>query len=342
MPWPTRVPGVSCHWASRRTRPGPSRPWPARWQTAASGSTPAATWTRRAVAGVQRRTLRLLFVTQVISGIGVAIGASVGALLAADMAGIGVSGLAQSAVVIGAALFAVPATAIVRRSGRRASLTLLYGTAAAGAIVVVLAAMAGSVPLLFGGFFLFGGASAAGYQARYAAVDLAPPLLRGRHLSIVVWATTIGAVAGPNLAPIAGTTLAPLGVPVLAAPFFFSALLLALAATVLMLTLRPDPMRVALSLHADTAVRCRSARRAQDPAHDDHEVVHRVDVDDVVAGAEVVERLAPARSAAAAAPGVQEVVHEAVARPAPCPASSPGGSTPPTGSAGRPSGRGAA
>jgi MFS family permease len=205
------------------------------------------------VAAVQRRTLRLLFVTQVISGIGVAIGASVGALLAADMAGIGVSGLAQSAVVIGAALFAVPATAIVRRSGRRASLTLLYGTASAGAVVVVLAAMAGSVPLLFGGFFLFGGASAAGYQARYAAVDLAPPLLRGRHLSIVIWATTIGAVAGPNLAPVAGTTLAPLGVPVLAAPFFFSALLLALAATVLMLTLRPDPMRVALSLHADAA-----------------------------------------------------------------------------------------
>jgi hypothetical protein len=56
------------------------------------------------LAAVQRRTLRLLFVTQIISGIGVAIGASVGALLAADVAGVGVSGLAQSAVVVGAAL----------------------------------------------------------------------------------------------------------------------------------------------------------------------------------------------------------------------------------------------
>jgi hypothetical protein len=38
------------------------------------------------VAVVQRRTLRLLFVTQIISGIGVAIVASVGALLAASCA----------------------------------------------------------------------------------------------------------------------------------------------------------------------------------------------------------------------------------------------------------------
>ena len=75
-------------------------------------------------AAVQRRTLRLLFVAQVLSGIGVGVGLSVGALLAADMAGISVSGLAQSAVVVGAALFAVPATSIVQRYGRRPSLAL--------------------------------------------------------------------------------------------------------------------------------------------------------------------------------------------------------------------------
>ena len=53
--------------------------------------------------------------------------------------------------------------------------------------------MRGSIPLLFLGFFLFGGATAAGLQARYAAVDLAPVALRGRHLSLIVWATTLGA-----------------------------------------------------------------------------------------------------------------------------------------------------
>jgi MFS family permease len=197
------------------------------------------------VAAVQRRTLRLLFVTQIISGIGVSIGASVGALLAADIVGVSVSGLAQSAIVVGAALLAIPATAIVYRHGRRPSLAAAYLIAAAGAIIVVTAATRNSIPLLFLGFFLFGGGTAAGLQARYAAVDLAPAALRGRHLSLIVWATTLGAVIGPSLAPLAGASLAGFGIPTLAGPFFFSALLFVLATLLLLLFLRPDPAVVA-------------------------------------------------------------------------------------------------
>ncbi len=193
------------------------------------------------VAAVQRRTLRLLFATQIVSGMGVSIAASVGALLAAEIAGIAVSGLAQSAMVIGAALFAFPATAIVRRAGRRPSLASGYLVAAAGSLVVVMAAAYNSTLLLFAGFFVFGGAAAANLQARYAAVDLAPPALRGRHLSWIVWATTIGAVAGPNLAASAGVAVQRYGIPPLAGPFSFSAVLLVSAAVILLLLMRPDP-----------------------------------------------------------------------------------------------------
>ena len=198
-------------------------------------------------AAVQRRTLRLLFVTQIISGIGVAVGASVGALLAADLAGVGASGLAQSAIVVGAALFALPATAIVNRRGRRPSLAAGYFVAAVGAILIVTAAVRGSIPLLYAGFFLLGGATAANFQARYAAVDLAPAALRGRHLSLIVWATTLGAVVGPSLAPLAGASVGRYGVPTLAGPFVFSALLFGLATLLLLLFLRPDPLLVARS-----------------------------------------------------------------------------------------------
>jgi MFS family permease len=196
-------------------------------------------------AQVQRRTLRLLFLTQIISGIGVAVGASVGALLAADIAGVSLSGLAQSAAVVGTALFAVPATALVELYGRRPSLAAGYLVAALGAMIVVMAAMRGWIPLLFLGFFLFGGATTAGLQARYAAVDLAPPGLRGRHLSLIVWATTLGAVVGPSLAPVAGTSMAEFGIPTLAGPYFFSALLFTLAIVLLLVFLRPDPAVVA-------------------------------------------------------------------------------------------------
>jgi MFS family permease len=194
---------------------------------------------------IQRRTLRLLFATQIVSGMGVAIGSSVGALLAADLAGIGLSGLAQSASVIGGALAAIPATAIVHRYGRRPSLAAAYGVAAVGALLVVAAATRSSLPLLFLGFFLFGGATAANFQARYAAVDLAPSVLRGRHLSLIVWATTIGAVAGPHLAAPAGVALSSFGIPTLAAPYFFSSLLFIVTGIAVFALLRPDPALVA-------------------------------------------------------------------------------------------------
>ena len=204
-------------------------------------------------AAVQRRTLRLLFITQIISGIGVAVGASVGALLASDVVSVGASGLAQSAAVVGAALLAIPATAIVERYGRRPSLAAGYLVAAVGATIIVTASMNGWIPLLFAGFLLFGGATAANFQARYAAVDLAPVALRGRHLSLIVWATTLGAVLGPSLAPLAGKSLGGYGVPTLAGPFVFSAVLLSLASVLLLFFLRPDPAVVARGMTGHTS-----------------------------------------------------------------------------------------
>lgn len=197
---------------------------------------------------VQRRTLGLLFSTQVIGGVGVAIGLSVGALLAADLAGVGVSGLAQSAAVVGSALLAVPVVRIMRRYGRGPGMLAAYLAAGLGGAGVLAAAAIGSVPLLFAGLFLFGGGTTANLQARYAAVDLAPAARRGRHLSLVVWATTVGAVAGPNLAPLAGSALDGYGVPTLAAPFAFSAVLFGVAGLLLWWFLRPDPLLVARRL----------------------------------------------------------------------------------------------
>ena len=84
------------------------------------------------VAPIQRRTLRLLFVTQIIGGVGVAIGISVGALLAARVAGTAVAGLAQSAGVVGAALLAVPVTRIMNGHGRRPGLVVAYLVGAVG------------------------------------------------------------------------------------------------------------------------------------------------------------------------------------------------------------------
>src|SRR3954463_5994797 len=52
-------------------------------------------------ASVQRRTLSVLFLTQIVGGTGSALGGAVAALLAAELGGVGISGLAQSASVVG-------------------------------------------------------------------------------------------------------------------------------------------------------------------------------------------------------------------------------------------------
>ncbi|GAB3847211.1 hypothetical protein GCM10029963_28250 [Micromonospora andamanensis] len=205
------------------------------------------------VAPIQRRTLRLLFTTQIVGGIGVTIGIAVGALLAAEIAGTAVAGLAQSAAVIGAALLAVPVTRIITGYGRRPGLAVAYLVGALGGVLVVLAAATRWVPLLFLGMLLFGGGSAANLQARYAAVDLAEPDRRARQLSLIVWATTIGAVAAPNFAALADRTTSGWGLPALSGPFAFSAVAFVLAAGVLLLWLRPDPLLTARRLAAARA-----------------------------------------------------------------------------------------
>ncbi|XAN47368.1 MFS transporter [Micromonospora oryzae] len=227
------------------------------------------------VAPIQRRTLRLLVVTQIIGGIGVTIGISVGALLAARVAGTAVAGLAQSAAVVGGALLAVPVTRIMTGHGRRPGLVTAYLVGAAGGVLVVLAAATRQVPLLFLGMLLFGGGSAANLQARYTAVDLAEPARRGRQLSLVVWATTIGAVAAPNFAALADRTTRGWGLPSLAGPFAFSAVAFALTAGVLLVLLRPDPLLTARRLAdaeaapaPDAAPAAADAGRAAGPAAD--------------------------------------------------------------------------
>ncbi len=227
---------------------------------------------RSDAAPIQRRTLGLLFGTQIIGGIGVTIGIAVGALLAARIAGTAVAGLTQSATVVGAALLAIPITRITNGHGRRPGLVVAYLVGAVGAALVVLAAVTRIVPLLFLGSLLFGGGTAANLQARYAAVDLAEPARRGRQLALIVWATTIGAVAAPNFAGLADAVAGGWGLPPLAGPFAFSAVAFVLAAGVLFALLRPDPLRTARRLSvAESMTPPRPAAESTTPPHPEAE-----------------------------------------------------------------------
>ena len=192
---------------------------------------------------LQRRTVALLASGQVLGGLGLGATLSLGALLAAQVSGnAALSGLAATMGTLGAASAAVPLAALAGRRGRRPALGLGSILAAGGAVLAVVAAATVIFPLLLLALALLGCASAVNLQARFAASDLSSARHRGRDLSLVVWSTTIGAVAGPNLVGPGEVVGAALGLPTLTGPFIFTLVAQLLAATVYWVGLRPDPL----------------------------------------------------------------------------------------------------
>jgi len=190
--------------------------------------------------------MRVLLLSQVLAGAGLAAGVSVGALLAQEMLGsTGSAGLPAALLTLGSAVAALLVGRLSQASGRRPGLAAGYAVGAIGAVGVVLAAAIDSIPLLFGTLLLYGSGTATNLQARYAGGDLADAGSRGRAMSTVLVATTLGAVVGPNLVEPTGTLATSLGIRALAGPFMLAAVAYAVAGVAVWLLLRPDPLLLA-------------------------------------------------------------------------------------------------
>ncbi|WP_433861794.1 MFS transporter [Streptomyces sp. L7] len=191
---------------------------------------------------VQRRTLTVVVVSQILGGAGLAAGVTVGALLAQQMLGTdSLAGVPTALFTLGSALAAFLVGRFSQRWGRQVGLGLGFAAGGIGAIGVVVAAVTGSVPLLFIALFIYGAGTATNLQARYAGTDLALPAQRGTAVSVAMVSTTVGAVAGPNLVDPLGGLAQSLGIPALAGPFLLAAVAYLAAGIVLLSLLRPDP-----------------------------------------------------------------------------------------------------
>jgi MFS family permease len=211
------------------------------------------------IAGVQRRTVGVLSVAQVLGGIAFGATISLGAVLAAEISGDeSFSGLAAAAVTFGTAIIAIPLARLAGARGRRLSLASGMAIALIGVTLVVLASAIRSFPLLLVAFLLVGGGQAANLQSRFAAADLATDSSRGRDLSIVVWATTIGAVLGPNLTGPGELVGDAIGMPPLTGPYIFTIVGQLLAIVLYVAALRPDPLLLAQRVVARDAARTES------------------------------------------------------------------------------------
>jgi MFS family permease len=193
-------------------------------------------------AALQDKTVKVLATAQVLNGVGVAGTVAAGSLLVASITeSETLAGLAQTSSVLGAAALALPLARLTARGGRRLALSAGFIAGVVGSLFAIIGGSQKNITLMLIGTFLVGAASAAGYQARFAAVDLATNETRAKQLSFVVWGSTVGAVTGPNLMEPSGNLAENLGLPRLVGPYVVSAFTLLLAVIVIQMFLRPDP-----------------------------------------------------------------------------------------------------
>ena len=213
---------------------------------------------------LQARTVKVLASAQVLNGLGVAGTVAAGSLLVSSITDSEtLAGLAQTFSVLGAAAFALPLARLTARGGRRLALSVGLLSGVIGSGFAILGGAERNIYFMLLGAFLVGSASAAGYQARFAAIDLATKESSAKQLSFVVWGSTVGAVVGPNLMDPAGGLAEKFGLPRLVGPYMISAVTLALATLVIQLFLRPDPFLTAQkNLEATLGAHRKSTREA--------------------------------------------------------------------------------
>ena len=201
------------------------------------------TSTMSARRGLQRKILTVLAIGQVLGAIGTGASFSIGSLMAAHISGSpALGGLSDTFATLVTAILAFPLARYANRWGRRWALSLGLLVAAAGSAIVVWADVAQSFPLFIVGIALVGAGNAVNLQTRFAATDLAQPARRARDLSLVVWATTVGVVIGPNLVGPGDAFGLALGLPTLAGAFVIAAFFYAAGVIFYAIGLRPDPL----------------------------------------------------------------------------------------------------
>lgn len=204
------------------------------------------------LAKIQAKTVRTLALGQALGGFGFGSTLSVGAIMATELSGSAAwSGAAATLSTLGSAFAAIPLANIAARRGRRYALGLGAGLAILGAIGMITAAALRSFPVELIALFFLGSANAVSLQARFAAADIPTSRPKAKDISIVVWATTFGAVIGPNLIAPGETLGVTLGLPHLAGPFLLTILAQTLSTSVFWFGLKPDPLLLAQKIDSE-------------------------------------------------------------------------------------------
>ena len=204
---------------------------------------------------IARKITRTLFLSQSIVSAALITTGTVNSIAGAELSGvIAWAGFPATILLFSAALGAFTWGLLMERIGRRKGLFLGLLLGGLGGFFSGIALWKGSFPLFLVGMSLFGFARSSMQLGRFAAAEVNPLEKRGQAIANVVLGGTVGAIAGPLLVSPAGILASRFGLSQLVGPYGTAFLLFLLAAVVVFIWLRPDPMDIAKKLAAQDQV----------------------------------------------------------------------------------------
>jgi len=219
-----------------------------------------------------RRIMATLFVAQGMALAALVASTTVSSIIGAELTGSERgAGLPSTLSLIGGALAAYLAGRLMGRAGRRVGLSVGYLCGLAGGLIAGIGVIDGSLLIFLFGMIVLGAAQAISDLSRYAAADVYTAEMRGRAVSTIVFAGTIGAILGPILAPITGQIAESLGYSELAGPWFATAAIFVFALVFINIFLRPDPRDIARAIQPDED--SRQTQHADRPARSFRQVM---------------------------------------------------------------------
>lgn len=157
------------------------------------------------------------------------------------------SGFPNTMGTVGTAAGAAILSALSFRIGRRRTFAAGLALAASGALLAALSVGLNSFPILLVAMVVLGFGRSVSHLARFAAGDLRRPSRRASAISLIVWASTIGAVMGPLLLGPSSTMATLAGFDQLVGPISVGVAGFSLAAAVTFLGLRPEPLTLTIT-----------------------------------------------------------------------------------------------
>lgn len=198
--------------------------------------------------------MRVLFFGVALGTTGFVAAVTVAPLVGEDLSrSATLSGLPWTAGVIGTALGSAFLSQLMSRRGRGPGLALGYALTALGALFAVVSIANGWFAPFAVAVLLMGAGNAANHLSRYAAADLYPSDRRASGLGTVVWAGTIGGVAGPALLDPSARLAVGVHLPRLAGPFLIAVVACTASWLAIVGLQRTTPS--ALRAHDDDSVR---------------------------------------------------------------------------------------